>query len=348
MVTGENSHIVVDAVFCILTVPIPTVDTPHIHGHQSRARLIQMSARSKVAALIICLLAAAGAGYRFVHAPRTDQAQAPSVAARESGRLVNVNVAEAKTGQVHDALEMTGVLKPKEQVDISSKVTGRLLQVSGEIGDLVRKGQVVAEVESTELAEQVRRSEAASAIVKATLQQRQAELASSHADLNRAKQLFEAGLIAAQDYDAKRTAYQVLQAQLAVARAQGDQAAAELRELRIRMDQMRITSPIAGYIAQKFLLTGAVVSPATPVLRVVNISTLIAQANVPEGQIAKLRIGTRATVHIDALGDFALQGTVARIGPVLDAATRTALVDIEVPNRNGMLRAEMFARVTPS
>ena len=271
----------------------------------------------------------------------TKQSEASGV-----GRVISVNVVEARDGRVRDRVEITGALKPKEQVDVSSKVTGRIIQIAGEVGSYVRRGDSIASLEDSELVQQVRRATAAQAVVSATLQQRRAELGSAKADVDRAKLLLDSGLIARQDYDAKVTNYRVFQAQVALTEAQGEQAAAELRTLNIQQEQMRIKAPISGFVAQRYVDVGAVVSPTTPIVRLVNLSTLVTVANVPERQVGKIRQGMRALVHVDAHSDTAFEGRVARIAPVLDPATRTAFVEIEIPNRSNLLRAEMFARVT--
>ena len=271
----------------------------------------------------------------------TKQSEASGIA-----RVISVNVVEARDGRVRDRVEITGALKPKEQVDVSSKVTGRIIQIAGEVGSYVRRGDSIAGLEDSELVQQVRRATAAQAVVSATLQQRRAELGSAKADVDRAKLLLDSGLIARQDYDAKVTNYRVFQAQVALTEAQGEQAAAELRTLNIQQEQMRIKAPISGFVAQRYVDVGAVVSPTTPIVRLVNLSTLVTVANVPERQVGKIRQGMRALVHVDAHSDTAFEGRVARIAPVLDPATRTAFVEIEIPNRSNLLRAEMFARVT--
>ena len=310
-------------------------------------RTLQMKKLKRFLLFLILVAVAAAAGYRVWSLNKAkEQADSAPGARTVAGRTVSVSLAEARKGKVRDEVEITGALKPKEQVDVSSKVTGRVTQIAGEVGSFVKRGEVIASLEDAELVQQVRRAEAASAVVRATLQQRRAELGSAKADVDRAKQLLDAGLIARQDYDAKVTSYRVFQAQVALTEAQGDQAAAELRELKIQQEQTNIKAPISGFVAQRFVDVGAIVSPTTPVVRLVNLSTLVTVANVPERQVGKLRQGMRALVHVDAFGETAFDGKVARIAPVLDPATRTAFVEVEIPNRNNLLRAEMFARVT--
>ena len=229
-----------------------------------------------------------------------EQAGTKQSEASGAGRVISVNVVEARDGRVRDRVEITGALKPKEQVDVSSKVTGRIIQIAGEVGSYVRRGDSIASLEDSELVQQVRRATAAQAVVSATLQQRRAELGSAKADVDRAKLLLDSGLIARQDYDAKVTNYRVFQAQVALTEAQGEQAAAELRTLNIQQEQMRIKAPISGFVAQRYVDVGAVVSPTTPIVRLVNLSTLVTVANVPERQVGKIRQGMRALVHVDA------------------------------------------------
>jgi RND family efflux transporter MFP subunit len=266
---------------------------------------------------------------------------------RKSGptRTITVTTAQARTASIPVNLELTGSLKPKEQVDITSKVTGRVERLTVQVGDVVRRGQVIAELEDAELAQQVRRAQAAREVARATVQQRNAELGNAKADADRAKQLLDQGLLARQDYDAKLTAFRVMQAQVSLANAQTEQASAELRELLIQREQMRIVAPLSAHVAQRFVDVGAIVSPATPIVRLVNLSTMVTLANVPENAISKLRVGSRASVKVDALDEAQFEGKVARIAPVLDVATRTALVEVEIPNPSGRLKAEMFARV---
>jgi RND family efflux transporter MFP subunit len=261
------------------------------------------------------------------------------------GRVVAVSVAAVRSGSVREEIEITGALKPKEQVDVTTQVTGRVQSLTLQVGDFVRQGQVIAQLEDAELGQQVRRAEAAQAIVRANQQQRQAELANARADLERAQKLLDAGLLSRQEFETKQTGFRVIESQIALTGAQAEQALAERRELQLRMQQMRIVSPMSGYVAQRFVDVGAVVSPSTPIVRVVNLSTLVTLANVPEGQVSKLRVGNRAIVNVDAFGDRAFEGRIARVAPVLDPATRSASVEVEIPNPTGALKAEMFARV---
>jgi RND family efflux transporter MFP subunit len=260
-------------------------------------------------------------------------------------QIVTVNAVKAEMGTVHERLLLTGSLKPKEQVDVMPKSTGRVESIKVHVGDTVKVGDLIAELDREELDQQVRRAEAAIQVSRATMLQRKAELANSETMLSRAAQLQKDGLISPQDYEMQQTETEVVRSQLSLAEAQMSQTEADLRELKIRLDQTRILAPINGQIATRHADVGALMGPTNPIVRIVNLQTLVTAANVPERNIGKLRIGNEAIVRVDAFGGREFVGRIARISPVLDAATRSANIEIEISNPGNLLKAEMFARV---
>ena len=290
-------------------------------------------------------------GIVFLVATRVFEAREDAARAKSrqqawgGGRVVNVDLAQAWTGVVSDVLLLTGALKPKEQVDVTSKATGRVESIRFRVGDRIGAGDLVAELEDDELRQQVHRAEAVIAVARASYRQRRAEHDNARAELERAESLSQDGLISSQDYEAQKTSLAVVNAQVELAEAQQKQAEAELSELKIRLAQTKIYSPMRGIAATRYVDVGALVSPTTPIIRIVNLSTMVTQGNVPERHIGRLRVGNPTTVRVDALPEQPFTGRVARISPVLDAATRSALIEIDIPNANGDLRAEMFARI---
>ena len=294
---------------------------------------------------------AIGAGLLFLGGNRIielQQKQAVVTASkkkRKGGRTVSVEVTEARRGSLREDLVLTGALKPKEQVDITAKATGRVVKIHFYVGDRVKAGELVAELEDDELQQQVKRAAASIGVTRALSSQREAERENAGAELDRAQKLLDDELISAQDYASVKTNLAVVEAQVELARAQTEQAEAELRELKIRLEQAKILAPLSGFVAIRYVDEGALVSPTTPILRVVNLSTMVTQANVPERNMGRLRVGNQAEIRVDALPDEVFQGRIARIAPVLDAATRSALIEIDVPNPNDFLKAEMFVRI---
>lgn len=264
---------------------------------------------------------------------------------RAGGRIINVDLTEARRGEIREELMLTGSLKPKEVVDVSPKVTGRIEQIRFLVGDHVGEGELVAEIEDDELEQQVKRSEAAQAVSRANISSRTAELANAKADVDRAKLLFDEDLLSPQEYQQAQTSLEVMEAQLELAQAQAQQTAAELNELRIRLKQTKIYSPMTGIVSMRYVDPGALVAPNNAILQLVNLSTMVTQGNVPERNVGKLRVGNLAKVFVDAIPGREFEGRVARIAPVLDAATRSAVIEIDIPNGELTLKAEMFARI---
>ncbi|MCB1020057.1 MAG: efflux RND transporter periplasmic adaptor subunit [Acidobacteria bacterium] len=291
-----------------------------------------------------------GAGLVYLVGSRVMELQqeqaSPKTAKKKGGaRVVSVDLAAANRGQVREVLLLTGALKPKESVDVVAKATGRLEKTYFQVGDRVPKGAVVAELEDDEIQQRVRRAEASLAVSGANVAQRAAELSSVKANLARAQQLFDEGLLSPQEFEQQKTGLAMIEAQVQLADAQRQQAEAELRELNIQLEQTKIYAPMAGDVAQRFVDEGALLGPSTPILRIVNLATMVTQGNVPERNVGKLRVGNEAEVRVDALPDQVFRGRISRIAPVLDAATRSALIEIDIPNPGRTLKAEMFARI---
>jgi membrane fusion protein, multidrug efflux system len=260
-------------------------------------------------------------------------------------RTVTVETVETQLGTIKERVMLTGALKPKEQVAVTPKTAGRITRILVNVGDVVKRDQLVAELEDDELQQQLNRAEASINVAAASLAQREAEFANAKQNLERAETLLAGGLIPRQQFEQESTALRVLEAQVQLAHAQRSQAEAELRELSIRLEQTKIYSPIDGQVSQRYVDMGALVGPSTPIVEVVNIATLVTATSVAESDIGKMRVGTNATVRVDAMPDEAFLGRIARISPVLDPATRTANVEIEISNPGMALRAEMFVRV---
>ncbi|MCW5964809.1 MAG: efflux RND transporter periplasmic adaptor subunit [Bryobacterales bacterium] len=312
-----------------------------------------MSSTTKVI-LALVIIAGGGAGYYFMqHAggegsatgAKGSAAAKAKMASAAAMRTVTVETVESRLGRIKERVMLTGALKPKEQVDVTPKTAGRVINIVVNVGDVVKQNSLIAELEDDELQQQMNRAKASVNVASASLSQREAELANAKITLQRADTLLRDGLIPRQQYEQETTALRVLEAQVQLARAQRSQAEAELRELGIRLEQTKIYAPIDGQVAARFVDMGALVGPSTPLVRVVNIATLITATSVSESDIGKMRVGTTATVKVDAMPNEAFLGRVARISPVLDPSTRTANVEIEIPNPGMALRAEMFVRV---
>ena len=309
---------------------------------QSLCRYNTSMSKKKIIAILIGIGLVYLVGSRVYDANELANAPAKKKAA---GRVINVDLIEVSTGEIREELLLTGALRPKEMVDVNPKGTGRIENIYFQVGDSVENGQLIARIENDEVEQQVKRSEAAYEVSKANIVSRQAELENSMANLARAQQLFDGGLLSPQEYQQQKSSLRVMEAQLNLAEAQAQQSIAELSELNIRLEQTDILAPMSGIVSVRYVDPGALVTPSNSILQVVNLKTMVTQGNVPERSIGRLRVGNHANVFVDAIPDREFTGVVARIAPILDAATRSALIEIDILNPEMLLKAEMFVRI---
>lgn len=256
-----------------------------------------------------------------------------------------VEFAPVKRSDVVERVTIVGNLIGAATVEAVPRINGRLEAVHVKLGDPVRRGQPIAKVEDREIREQVRQQEAAFKVSEATIRQREADLKLAETNLERNRSLLERNLLPRQTFDDTQARYEAALAQLDLARAQFEQSKARLEELRINLANTVIVSPVDGFIGKRYLDPGAAVSPNAPVASVVAIDTVRMVANVIEKDVRRLSIGMPAVIEVDAFPGEKFTGRVARIAPVFDPQTRTAEMEIEIPNPGFRLKPGMYARV---
>ncbi len=243
------------------------------------------------------------------------------------------------------SLDVLGELQAQATVEVMSRISGRLQSVQADRGDAVREGQLLAVVEDEDLQQQIRRSEASIEVTRAAARREEATLENLRVQLRRIETLHDEELVSLQDLQDLQSRVAVAESQLELARAQIRQAEAALKELQIQQEQTRIYSPLNGLVATRHLDPGALVSPSVPILSVLRVNRVKTVIPVPESSLGAVEVGLPATVTVDAYKDREYRGTISRISPFLDAETRSADVEIEIPNPGGLLKPGMFARV---
>jgi RND family efflux transporter MFP subunit len=256
-----------------------------------------------------------------------------------------VEFADVKRTDVAEQIVVVGNLIGEATVEVVPRVNGRLQSVNVKLADPVRRGQVIARVEDREIQEQVRGAEASYQVSQASIRQREADLKLAMTNLDRSKSLYERQLLPQQTYDDTEARYQAALAQVDLAKAQFEQAKARLDELRITLSNTLIVSPVDGFVGKRHLDPGAFASTNAPVASVVDISRVRMVANLVERDVRRVPVGTAAKVEVDAFPGEKFNGRVSRVAPVFDPATRTAEMEIEVPNPGFRLKPGMYSRV---
>lgn len=250
----------------------------------------------------------------------------------EPERLVNVRVWTAEKKKVQPYLETTGTLKADDEVMVSTEVDGIVKNISVEQGMPVHKGMLLAEINPTDYALDVKRSEAA-------LKQTEASLANAQAEYKRKNALYEEELITRQQFDDISTRVMLAESEL-------DRAKATLAISRERLARTRIYSPLGGSVKDKKVSVGDFVRNGTPLLQIIKTNPLKLSFTIPEKDIADLKIGQEVVFTVDAYPNKEFKGKVNLLYPNVEERTRTLQAEAIVPNANAMLKAGSFARVS--
>lgn len=303
-----------------------------------------------IAGVVIAALAGVAVYRGFFRPPAEAAAQGPGGGPGGFGGPMarppmTVELATPSRADVSQQLTVVGNLVGEQTVAVVPKTAGRLEDVYVKLGDAVTLGQRMAKIEDREIREQVKQAEAAFEVARATIRQREADLKFAQTNLDRSRELFERQLLPRQTLDDADARHQAAAAQLELARAQLTQSEARLQELRFTLANTVITSPVNGFVARRAADPGAYVSQNAPVADVVDISTVRLIANVVEKDMRRVGAGDAAKVEVDAFPGEVFDGRIARVAPVLDPATRTAQIEVEIPNRTNRLKPGMYARV---
>lgn len=257
---------------------------------------------------------------------------------------VVVKTAKVEMAPFEEAVELTGELRALAQVAVAPKISGRLSEVLVDNGDFVKKGQLLARIDDQEIEQQVSRAQASLRVAEARLKQDKANLENLRSQLRRSERLYADQLVSLQDLEDLRSQVQAGEAGLELGEAQINQARADLRELEIQLEQTRLHAPMSGYVGDRTLHPGALVTPSSSIVSVLDLSRLKTIVAAPEQHLRKLRVGLPSRVAVDAYPTESFTGFITRISPLLDPDTRAAEVEIIIPNRQSMLKAGMFVR----
>lgn len=250
---------------------------------------------------------------------------APTVAARPT---LTVTATTPQTTRLALAVPATGGIHAWQEASVGSEAAGwRLDQVLVNVGDRVRRGQVLAR-----FAVDLPRAELAQ--IDAAIVEAEALLAAAAADAARARELQASGALSAQQIAQYQTAERT-----AAARLQAQRAAAQA--MQVRLAQAEVRAPDDGVISARAATVGAVVGNGQELFRLIRQGRLEWRAEVPADRLAALKPGLSATL-VPAGGE-AVSGRVRMVAPTVDASTRMGLIYVDLP-ASAAARAGMFAR----
>lgn len=237
-----------------------------------------------------------------------DKKAEQTVAAAEE--LPSVAVEQVFVQTVPQEVTYTSTVQAYVKNNIVPQTAGRITKINVEVGDNVKKGQVLAEID------------------KVQLQQAQLQLHNAEVELGRLKALYEAGGLSKSDLDA-------IELQYNVAKTQVDNL----------IENTTLLSPINGVITARNYDAGDMYSMSAPIFTVEQIAPVKLLVAVSESDYSKVKKGNKVTITAEAFPGKTFEGKIQRIYPTVDPATRTFNVEVVVANNDKKLRPGMFVRV---
>jgi len=286
--------------------------TEHLHFLRSRSAV----------ALAVVVLAGGVVATQAADPPKATSAASASKAA------LTVTVVTPQRSDWVQTLPATGNITAWQEAVVGAEVGGlRLTEVSAAVGDRVRKGQLLARLQSQAIAAEV-------AQTRAAIAEAQALQAEANANAERARQLQTSGAISAQQIQQYLTAEQTARARVASLKAR-------LEADELRLQQTRVVAPDDGVISARSATVGAVVQPGQDLFHLIRQHRLEWRAEVTAEQLGRLQPGMSARVQL-ANGQQ-VHGKLRMVAPTVDPATRNGLAYVDLPQA-GAAKAGMFAR----
>ena len=229
------------------------------------------------------------------------------------------------------------------QVDISTKIPGRVIEIVPHEGDMVSPGSVVARIDTSETGAQLHQAQASAELARQTLKTRQASVASDEAQLELANEemrrtatLVDKGWSTHQTYDKRTQELKSADAARKAAMSQVDEASATVKtadakveELEAVVDDSTIKSPVRGRVQYRLVEPGAVLPPGGKIATVIDLSDVYTTVFLPAPQAGRLKIGDDARVVVDAAPEYVFPATVSFVAPESQFTPKTVEVQSE-------------------
>ncbi|MGA8048667.1 MAG: efflux RND transporter periplasmic adaptor subunit [Burkholderiales bacterium] len=227
-------------------------------------------------------------------------------------------------------LPLTGTLTPLNETTVKAKVAGELVEVSVREGENVRRGQVLARIDTTEL-------EARAAAKRADVEATRAQLVLAEKNRATQKTLLEKNFISQSAFDSTQSTYDVARARLGAAEA-------DLAVARKALGDAVLLAPISGIVSQRLAQPGERVPVDARILTIVDLSRLQLEAAVPASEIGRVKVGQPVSFRVDGFGAREFAGRIERINPSTIAGSRSINVYAVIDNPEGSLRGGLFAQ----
>jgi len=309
---------------------------------------------------VLCTAAAVTSGC-------ADSRAEPAGGSKEAVKTVKTDGVRQES--VRRTLEVVGTLAAEDQVTVSSEVDGVVRRVLADLGDRVKSGQTLVELDREKLQYSLDQQRAAHArsLTKygasdaehlpriedtPDVRRASAELAQAQQALERAIELQKRQLIPQQTLDDAQTtlrlkaaAYDASLQEAKNLQADIDASEAAMKLAERHLEDASIRAPFDGYVQQRMVSLGELVKAQMPVMNVVRVDPLKLRSEIPERMAPWVKVGQPVTLRVDAYPEKTFTATVSRISPAVTTETRTFPFEALAPNAEALLKPGTFARV---
>ena len=244
--------------------------------------------------------------------------QADETEEDEEAPPIPVETSNPVRGDIVAVYSGTAPIEAYAEADIIAKVEGEIREVLVEEGDVVKEGQVLAKLDGDRL--------------RLELNESGARLRKLQRDFERNKELSEKGLLSAGDFEKIRYELEALQAAYNLAS--------------LELDYTQIRASIPGVVSERYIKLGNNIRAGEPVFRVTSLDPLVAYLHIPEREFRKISGGQSVAIDIDALENDEFFAAVTRVSPIVDPATGTFKITIEIHDDTRRIKPGMFGRMS--
>lgn len=253
-------------------------------------------------------------------------------------------------GDIENSVTATGLLSPVKDVDVGAQVSGQLKSLKVTIGDSVRQGQLIAEIDSASIETQIEIAEAELANLKAQMIDKNAQVVLSAANLTRQRGLVAGNSAAQSALDEAVAALATAEANVEALKAQIRKQEASLKDARISLGYTKIYAPMSGTVVETSATEGQTLNAnqtAPTIVTIGDLSTMTVEAEVSEADVGKLKIGMDAYFTLLGQPGKRYPGTLRQIKPTPSTENNVVLYYalFDVPNPEGTLMMNMTAQV---
>lgn len=288
---------------------------------------------------------------------------------KPNSKLTTVTISKVSQKLVKDEIQITGTIYPNEEVIISNEKEGKITKLLVDLGDFVKKGQLLAQIDPVDYSLEFNESQARLEATRSALEgldntvksldehsivmQAKANLDEAELRMKRLKDLAAQKLVPLQDYDTAQSKYLASKAvyenaKTSVTKLKNDYKAmiAQNKISAKTVIDTKITAPMSGYIQQRSVTLGEYLKPNTQMMLLVQTNPLKIKAAIPEKYTTEIKKSQRVFFKVDAYNNRSFEGIITRIAPAVDIKTRTFEIEITVNNSNNLLKPGLFTKLT--